>query len=364
MFQFQSVHSPLDHPGCRGCGPPAEAGCPRGRARRTAGRRAHRCARSGCARQLRGPLGVRHQLALAVPAPPPVVERAGHLVAPDGALRQVAAHVPAVAVEHVQVARRVGEHHEFRAERMHRMRLAVQEGLHRSQAVPTTRIPVGQRPGVDIANVGHVGLRVSLIRTRYSFALRYRNITRADGAVWGISEPCRSTSSRAVPPKWDPTAFIAPTAVLIGDVTVEVGRRSGSTRCARRLRACCHPRGRQRPGRLGAARAAGDPVDVGPGATIAHMCTIHGVRRHGGADRQSLHGARRRGDRRAVSSRRTRWWSAAPRSHRRCSSRGAGEGQGPIAGTRAEAWVQANPQAYRELGQRYLTGLREIGSRT
>ena len=30
-----------------------------------------------------------------------------------------------------------------------------------------------------------------------------------------------------------------------------------------------------------------------------------------------------------------------------------------LAGTRAEAWVQANPQAYRDLAQRYLTGLGE-----
>jgi hypothetical protein len=44
-------------------------------------------------------LGVRHQLAAAVAAPAPVVERAGDLVALDGALGQVAAHVPAVAVE-------------------------------------------------------------------------------------------------------------------------------------------------------------------------------------------------------------------------------------------------------------------------
>ncbi|AAS02856.1 hypothetical protein MAP_0539 [Mycobacterium avium subsp. paratuberculosis K-10] len=56
------------------------------------------------ARRLRRALGVRHQLAPAVAAPAPVVERAGDLVALDGALRQVTAHVPAVAVEHVDVA--------------------------------------------------------------------------------------------------------------------------------------------------------------------------------------------------------------------------------------------------------------------
>lgn len=66
----------------------------------------------GCA------LGVGHQLAPAVAAPAPVVERAGDSVALDGALRQVAAHVPAVAVEDLDVAVGVGEHHQFGAERL------------------------------------------------------------------------------------------------------------------------------------------------------------------------------------------------------------------------------------------------------
>ena len=56
------------------------------------------------ARAQRDPAGVGDRLALAVAAPAPVVERAGDLVALDGALGQVAAHVPAVAVEHVELA--------------------------------------------------------------------------------------------------------------------------------------------------------------------------------------------------------------------------------------------------------------------
>ena len=56
------------------------------------------------ARAQRHPAGVGDRLALAVAAPAPVVERAGDLVALDRALGQVAAHVPAVAVEHVELA--------------------------------------------------------------------------------------------------------------------------------------------------------------------------------------------------------------------------------------------------------------------
>ena len=102
-------------------------------------------------------LGVGHQLALAVAAPAPVVERAGDLVALDGALRQVAAHVPAVAVQDVHVAVRVGEHHEVRAERLDPVRLAVQVILDRAKAVPAAGIPVGQGAGVDLANTGSLG---------------------------------------------------------------------------------------------------------------------------------------------------------------------------------------------------------------
>ena len=75
----------------------------------------------------RHPPGVGDARAPAVAAPAPVVERAGDLVALDRAAGQVAAHVPAVRVEHVQVARRVREHHQLGAERLHRVRAGVAE---------------------------------------------------------------------------------------------------------------------------------------------------------------------------------------------------------------------------------------------
>ena len=102
--------------------------------------------------QPRGALGVGHQLALAVAAPAPVVERAGDLVTLDGALRQVAAHVAAVAVEHLEVAVGVGEDDQHGAEDLHAVRLAVQVILHRAEAVPAARKPVRKRSGVDFAD--------------------------------------------------------------------------------------------------------------------------------------------------------------------------------------------------------------------
>src|SRR6202008_4737115 len=94
------------------------------------------------------PLCVRDELALAVAAPAPIVERAGDLVALDGALRQVAAHMPAEAVEDLDGPLRVGEHHQHAAEDLDPVRLAVQVVLYRAEAVPTARVPVGQRARV------------------------------------------------------------------------------------------------------------------------------------------------------------------------------------------------------------------------
>jgi hypothetical protein len=80
------------------------------------------------------------------------VERAGHLVALDRALRQVATHVSAVAVEDLHVAVRVGEDHQLGAERLDRVRFTVLVVLDRTQAVPPPGVPVGQGSGVDLAD--------------------------------------------------------------------------------------------------------------------------------------------------------------------------------------------------------------------
>ena len=92
------------------------------------------------------------------------MERAGDFVALDGALRQVAAHVPAVAVEDLDVALRVGEDHQLGAEDLDAVRLAVQVVRDRAEAVPAARVPVRQRSGVDLANAcgfgSHVGLQL------------------------------------------------------------------------------------------------------------------------------------------------------------------------------------------------------------
>src|ERR1700729_2531869 len=126
-------------------------------------------------------------------------------------------------------------------------------------------------------------------------------------------------------PRVDPTAFVAPTATLIGDVTVEAG---ASVWFNTVLRADYGPvivrEGANVQDGSVLHSPPGIPVDIGPGATVAHMCIIHGA--HIGAE-------------------------ALIANHATVLD-GAGTG--------AEMWVKVNPKAYQDLAQRYLTGLEPI----
>src|ERR1700716_3346253 len=84
-------------------------------------------------------------------------------------------------------------------------------------------------------------------------------------------------------PVVDPTAFIAPTATLIGDVHVEAG---ASVWFNAVIRADFAPiiirEGANVQDGSVLHAPPGIPTDVGPGATVAHMCCIHGA--HVGAE--------------------------------------------------------------------------------
>ena len=151
-------------------------------------------------------------------------------------------------------------------------------------------------------------------------------------------------------PTVDPSAFIAPTATLIGDVHVEAG---ASVWFNTVLRADFAPiivrEGANVQDGSVLHAPPGIPADVGPGATIAHGCVIHGV--HIGAEAviaNHCDGARRRGHRRAQPDRRA---LAGHRRHedprRGGGDRRAAKVRGPVAGTGAEMWVNTNPGAYR-----------------
>jgi len=166
-------------------------------------------------------------------------------------------------------------------------------------------------------------------------------------------------------PKVDPTAFVAPTAVLIGDVTVEAG---ASVWFNTVLRADYAPVVIREGANVqdGSVLHAppGIPVDVGPGATIAHMCTVHGA--HIGmkaliANHCTVLDGAVIGERSLIAAHSLVIGGTVIPPDVLVTGAPA-KVKGPIAGTRAEVWVQTNPQAYRDLAQRYLAGLKEIQS--
>ena len=164
-------------------------------------------------------------------------------------------------------------------------------------------------------------------------------------------------------PKVHPSEFIAPTEVLVGDVTVEAG---ASVWFNAVLRADYAPIVIREGANVqdGSVLHAppGIPCDIGPGATIAHSCIIHGV--HVGAEAlianhcTVLDGAVI-GSRSLIAAHSL----VVGGTHIPAEVLVTGAPakiKGPIAGTGAEAWVNANPQAYRDLAQRYLAGLSEV----
>ena len=173
--------------------------------------------------------------------------------------------------------------------------------------------------------------------------------------------PLYSFESRS--PKVDPTAFVAPTATLIGDVTIEAG---ASVWFNTVLRADYAPvivrEGANVQDGSVLHAPPGIPVDIGPGATVAHMCLIHGA--HVGAEALIANHATVL-DGAVIGARSLIAAGAAVIGGTKIPDEVLVVGapatvKGPIAGTGAEMWVNVNPKAYQDLAQRYLTGLEAV----
>ena len=164
-------------------------------------------------------------------------------------------------------------------------------------------------------------------------------------------------------PVVDPTAFIAPTATLIGDVRVEAG---ASVWFNVVLRADYAPiiirQGANVQDGSVLHAPPGIPCDIGPGATIAHMCVVHGA--HLGAEAlvanhcTVLDGAVI--GRRSLVAAHSLVVGGTKIPDEVLVTGSPAKIRGPIAGTSAEMWVNTNPGAYRELAQRYLAGFEEL----
>src|ERR1700754_468715 len=150
-------------------------------------------------------------------------------------------------------------------------------------------------------------------------------------------------------PRVDPTAFVAPTATLIGDVTVEAG---ASVWFNAVLRADYGPiivrEGANVQDGSVLHAPPGIPVDIGPGATVAHMCCIHGV--HVGAEALianhatvldgAVIGAR------SLVAAHSLVIGGTKIPDEVLVTGAPAKVKGPIAGTGAEMWVNVNPGEY------------------
>ncbi len=165
-------------------------------------------------------------------------------------------------------------------------------------------------------------------------------------------------------PSVHPKAFVAPTATLVGDVTVE---EDASVWYGAVIRADYAPvvvrRGANVQDGAVIHGPPGHTVEIGEGATVAHNCVVHGAVL--GAEALVANGAivldgAVVGARSLVAA-----GSVVP------ASMEIAEGmlvagvpaqvKRPITGTPSEFWVAANPQAYRELAARHRDGIADAG---
>jgi carbonic anhydrase/acetyltransferase-like protein (isoleucine patch superfamily) len=159
--------------------------------------------------------------------------------------------------------------------------------------------------------------------------------------------PLYSFEGRA--PIIDEGAFVAPTATLIGEVHVEAGASIWFNTV---LRADFAPiiirEGANVQDGSVLHAPPGIPTDVGPGATIAHSCVIHGV--HVGQEALIANHA-------TVLAAHSLVIGGTKIPDEVLVTGSPAKVRGPIAGTGAEVWVNVNPGTYQDLGRRYLAGL-------
>lgn len=161
-------------------------------------------------------------------------------------------------------------------------------------------------------------------------------------------------------PAVHPEAFVAPTATLIGDVTVEKGASVWYGAVLRAdICAIVVREGANVQDNAVIHAAPEQTVEIGPGATVAHNCIVHGavLEEHAllGNGSTILDGARLgAGSMVAAGS------LVSPGTDIPAGVLAAGapaQVKKPIEGTAAQFWVEANPSYYAELAQRHRTGI-------
>lgn len=162
-------------------------------------------------------------------------------------------------------------------------------------------------------------------------------------------------------PQVHPDAFIAPTATLVGDVTVEAG---ASVWYNAVIRADCSPVIVRAGANVQDGSVVHSPPDVtteiGAGATVAHLCVIHGAVL--GAECLVANGTTVL-DGASIGARSLVAAHSLVASNTAIPAGVLAAGspaviKRPIEGTPAEMWVKINPSFYADLARRHQSGLK------
>lgn len=164
-------------------------------------------------------------------------------------------------------------------------------------------------------------------------------------------------------PVIDGSAFVAPTAVLVGDVHVEAG---ASVWFNAVLRADFAPiiirQGANVQDCSVLHAPPGIPTDIGPGATIAHSCVVHGA--HVGQDTViANHATVLDGaviGRRSLIAAHSLVTGETKIPDDVLVTGAPARVRGPVAGTGAERWINMTAATYQGLAARYRAGLEEV----
>jgi carbonic anhydrase/acetyltransferase-like protein (isoleucine patch superfamily) len=164
-------------------------------------------------------------------------------------------------------------------------------------------------------------------------------------------------------PRVHPSAFIAPTAVLVGDVIIEerasvwynaVVRGDFAPvviRAGANVQDCAVVHVTPRGG-----------VDIGAGATVGHLCLIHaatlGEEALVGNGSTILDGAKIGARAMVAAGALVTPGTEIPEGVLAIGA--PAKVKGPLAGTAAEEWVKRNPQGYQALAQRHKAGVQPI----
>lgn len=166
-----------------------------------------------------------------------------------------------------------------------------------------------------------------------------------------------------VAPTVHPTAFVAPTACLVGDVTVEAGASVwyGAVLRADFAAVVVREGANVQDGSI--LHGPPDlPVEIGPGATVAHLCVVHGAilgEECLVANGSTVLDGARIGVRSLVAAN-SLVAAGAEIPDGVLAAGSPAVVKREIAGTPAEFWVTMNPPAYRDLAQRHKAGVTPV----